>query len=186
MHKARTLFIVTGMPAVGKTTFARQLAAKTSACLIDIDTATETVVQAAMKRISSDPNDRDSHVFKETFRDPIYQTLFDLADANLPHTDAIITGPFTKELHNPNWIEQIQEKLATPCRVKSIFLHCSPELRKERLRIRDNPRDRSKLRDWEKHQQYYDQESRPAYPHFAVDTGEKEALGKAIKNGLLD
>ncbi|MBK1879405.1 AAA family ATPase [Pelagicoccus mobilis] len=186
MTEPKTLYLVTGMPAVGKTTFAEQLASRLSACLVDIDSATESIVQAAMNRITGNPDDRDSDVFKETFRAPIYETLFTLARANLVHTDVVLTGPFTKELHNPNWPAEVQVKVGRSCRVKCVFLHCSAELRKDRLEARGNPRDRAKLETWETHLQYYDTESFPAYPHFAVDTGEPDAFENAVSRGLID
>lgn len=186
MNRRKILYIVTGMPAVGKTSFARELAKTTNACLIDIDTATESVVQAAMNRIVGDPHDRDSSVFKKTFREPIYHTLFSLADANLPHTDTIVTGPFTKELSDSSWHEQIENRLTTPCRIRCIFLRCSPEQIKKRLKLRSNPRDRAKLENWSEYLKYYKTEAPPAYPHFYVDTEKANAFELAIENGLID
>ncbi|MBD5782613.1 ATP-binding protein [Pelagicoccus sp. NFK12] len=186
MPRTNTLYLVTGMPAAGKSTFARKLAARTGACLLDIDTCTETIVQAAMERISGEPNDRDSPTFKETFREPVYDTLFAIAAENLPHTDVIVTGPFTKEQARPHWPREIRSRLGAPCDVKCVFVHCSPELRKRRLIERANPRDEPKLKNWEKHLQYYDPDAFPAYPHFAVDTAAPKSFETALNEGLLD
>lgn len=185
MPDTHSLFVITGMPAVGKSTFARELAQKTKACLIDIDTTTESIVRAAMARLTNDPNDRDSPFFKKTLRDPIYQTLFSIADENLPHTDAIINGPFTQEMHNPDWPTEIQSRQASPCRVKCIYLHCDDELRKKRIIERANPRDSSKLENWEHHISYYKTRELPSYPHILVDTGRPDCLARAIEDGLL-
>lgn len=182
MPHFNTLYIVLGMPAVGKSTFARELANKTGACLIDIDTATEPIVQAAMQKLNGSPEDRDSTLFKETFRAPIYDTLFAIADENLPHSDAIITGPFTKELQNTDWITEIRARLSTPCEIKCLFLRCDDELRKERLITRANPRDLPKLENWDQFMSYYDSESLPAHPHTLVDTSTQESLGNAIED----
>ena len=185
MTQLNTLYLVSGMPAVGKTTFATRLAAKAKACLIDIDTTTEPLVQAAMAKLTGDPDDRDSPEFKETFREPVYATLFDLAEANLPNTDVVLTGPFTKELHNPDWPDQVCERLGSKHRVKCVFLHCPAQVREKRLRSRGNPRDRLKLESWQEHLKYYDTESFPAYPHFPVDSSQPDAFEQAIANGLL-
>lgn len=185
MSNPHTLYLVTGMPAVGKTTFAKQLARHISACLIDIDTSTEEIIRAAMNRITGDPNDRDSPEFKRIFRDAIYANLFSIADANLPHVDAVVTGPFTKEINDPNWPREIQQTLKTTSRIKCIFLHCPPTLRRHRLEQRNNPRDKSKQENWDEHVKYYTEETFPAYPHFNVDTGKADAFERAIKNGLL-
>ncbi len=184
MPNPNTLYIIHGMPAVGKTTIARELANRTGACLIDIDTATEPIIQAAMEKLNGAPDDRDSTLFKDTFRTPIYETLFAIADENLPHTDAIITGPFTKELQNPGWVSEIRERLSSQCDIKCLFLRCDDALRKKRLIERANPRDLPKLENWEQFMSYYDTESPPAYPHFLVDTTTRESSKESIDNVL--
>ena len=68
--------IVCGPPGAGKTTYGRALAAETKSLLLDIDTATEAIVRAALSAANKDPDDRDSLWFKENFRGPIYDTLF--------------------------------------------------------------------------------------------------------------
>ncbi len=173
------------MPAVGKSTFARELAQRTQACLIDIDTSTEPIVRAAMEKLVGDPDDRDSQTFKSTFRSPIYKTLFSIADENLPHTDAIVTGPFTKELKNPRWPDEVAAGLATRCRVKCIFLHCDHEIRRKRMAARANPRDQAKLKDWDQHLRYYEPETFPSYSHVRVNTDSSNCLEEAIRNGLI-
>jgi predicted kinase len=184
MDSSRTLYLVSGMPASGKSTFARELARRTNACLIDIDTSTEPLVQAAMAQLVGDPHDRDSPTFKQTFRAAIYDTLFAIADENLPHSDAIITGPFTKELANPRWREIVKGRLQTPCHVRCVFAHCDPDLRRKRITERANPRDEAKLKNWEDYLKYYDPDAFPSYPHVRVDTGSpaafEAALGEAI------
>lgn len=174
--KTKTLHIVLGMPAAGKSHFAARLARDRSATLVDIDTATEPVVQAAMRALSGDPNDRDSPLFKATFREPIYAALFAIADANLPHSNAVVAGPFTKELANANWLEAVAAKRPTPCSVKAYFLHCRPEVRRVRMQQRGNPRDLAKLADWGDHQRYYADQAFPAFPHVAIDTSTDGAL----------
>lgn len=177
--------MITGMPAVGKSTFARELAQRTGACLIDIDSSTEPIIRPAMSVITGDADDRDSPTFKKTFREAIYSTLFSIANENLPHTHCIIAAPFTKELKNPRWPEDIQAKLSTKCRIKCVYLRCDSALRKQRMNERANPRDTSKLVAWEKHQDYYENDSFPAYPHLLVDTGKADSFQNAVANGLF-
>ncbi|EDY83100.1 hypothetical protein VDG1235_2724 [Verrucomicrobiia bacterium DG1235] len=180
-----TLFLVTGMPAVGKSTFAVKLAKNKAACLLDIDTASEPIIQAAMAKLGRSKDDRDSKLFKETFRKPIYTTLFALADANLPQLDVVISGPFTKELTNKNWPSEIEQTLKSRCLVKCIYLHCDQDTRKRRIERRANPRDAAKLESWSQHLSYYESETRPAYPHLAVNTASADALEIALSSDLL-
>lgn len=48
-----------------------------------------------------DPNDRDSPTFKKTFRDAIYEQMFDIAKSQVIET--VLVGPFSKEIQNPDW-----------------------------------------------------------------------------------
>ena len=95
-----TSIIVCGSPGSGKSTYAGRLAATRSAALLDIDTVTERLVRIALARSGHNPDDRDSEYFKQTFREPIYETLFAVARDNLPFQDAVIVGPFTREIRD--------------------------------------------------------------------------------------
>jgi predicted kinase len=164
MHAA---IIVCGSPGAGKTTHARRLAATRGAVLLDIDTATERLVRVALAESGHDPDDRDSGYFKKTFRDPIYETLFDIARENLPAQDVIIVGPFTREIRDPEWPAWLAARLGSPVEVH--YVHCPPEIRRQRLAGRGNERDQAKLEDWENHVRYYGDESPPVFGHVLVD-----------------
>ena len=101
------VIIVCGTPGSGKTTHARKLAAAGNATLLDIDTASERLVKVGLAAAGHSPDDRDSAYFKQTYREPIYQALFDIARDNLPYQDAVITGPFTREIQDPDWPEKL-------------------------------------------------------------------------------
>ena len=103
-----TLHIVMGAPAAGKTTYAKRLAKEKKASLIDIDSATERVVQAGLDLATKNPDDRDSPFFKDSFRAPIYETLFAIAKDNLCHNSVILVGPFTLEARDANWLENLK------------------------------------------------------------------------------
>jgi len=170
----KTLHIVLGPPAAGKTTFGKQLAAKRQAAFLDIDTATEPVVRAGLKLARHDPDDRDSQLFKSTFREPIYEALFNTASENLDHTEVVVVGPFTQEARNPDWLDTLKKKFNTE--VIAYFVTCGIATRKARMRKRANPRDRAKLEDWDRFIQYYKGDEPPAFPHNLIDT-ERSPLG---------
>ena len=114
-------FVVCGSPGSGKSGYGRQLSKEREAVLLDIDTVTERLVRAGLNLAQHDPNDRDGGVFKETFRLPIYETLFDIARENLPWTDVIIVGPFTKELRNPEWPSVLKKTLNSPVEIHYVY-----------------------------------------------------------------
>jgi len=143
-----SLHIVCGLPAVGKTTFAKNLALKLKsnggAAFIDSDTATDTVIQAAHRAAGLDPHDRNSIFYKQTYREPVYDTLFSLAQDNLTHTNVILAGPFTTELKNK---ELWQQKLDTKFPNATVIIHhlTLPEKQRiQRMRHRGAPRDFAK------------------------------------------
>ena len=140
-----TLYIVCGLPASGKTTLAKQLAKKHNAAFFDSDTATDLIIQAAHKAAGINPHDRDSPLYKQTYREPVYDTLFALAQENLPHTNVIIAGPFTTELKNKTaW----QQKLNRQFPNNQILLHHIQIPEKQRLsqmQKRNASRDQTKL-----------------------------------------
>lgn len=166
---AHTLHIVVGPPAAGKTTYGRELARKLGAAFLDIDTCTETIVRAAQQTLGEDPDDRDSPTFKDRFREPIYQSLFAIAKANLLHIDAVITGPFTKEFANPNWLSELRQTLGMPGDIKAYYLQAHAKTRYERMLRRANPRDRRKLENWESFLRYYGEDTPPLFPHTVIE-----------------
>ncbi|MEZ5535784.1 MAG: ATP-binding protein [Thiolinea sp.] len=159
-------FIVCGAPAAGKTSYGKKLATAESAVFLDIDTATERLVQLALQLSGHDPADRDSEFFKQHFRMPIYEQLFDIAADNLSFSNVVITGPFTREIRDPDWPDALAERLGAPVEVH--YVTCKPEVRKQRMIERGNPRDAGKLADWGEYVSYYGDEEPPCFEHVLV------------------
>lgn len=162
-----TAYIVCGSPGAGKSTYAKKLAALHLAALLDIDTVTERLVRVALHEAGRDPDDRDSEYFKQTFRKPIYDTLFDIARANLPFQDVIVVGPFTKELRKPGWPAELSRLLGG--RVEVHYVACPVEVRRQRLVKRGDARDQAKLRAWEQYIRYYGEECPPVFEHVLIN-----------------
>lgn len=159
--------IVCGSPGAGKSTYGRRLARQLNAAFIDIDTATERLVKLALSLSGNNPDDRDSPFFKKSFRQPIYDQMFDLAKENLIHMDVVMAGPFTKEVRNPDWPATLEKILKS--RVEIHYVVCNPETRKKRMLFRANPRDTGKFTDWEKTNAYYGSEAPPVFEHVLID-----------------
>ncbi len=143
------LHIVTGAAGVGKSTYARSLAAKCNAALLDSDTLSEAVVCAGMKAAGLSPTDRDSSEYKTIFRDAVYECLFETAAENLAHTSVVLVGPFTRELQDVKWPQRLMDRLGIMPTIW--FLTCPDETRRSRIAARSNPRDHAKLSDWDKY-----------------------------------
>jgi adenylate kinase family enzyme len=171
-NRMHTSYIVCGSPGAGKSTYARQLAAASCATLLDIDTVTERLVRLALVQSGHSQDDRDSGYFKQNFREPIYDTLFDIARENLPFQDVFIVGPFTREIKDPDWPSRLEHDLGSLIEVH--YVQCAREIRRRRLSLRGDARDLAKLKDWENYIQYYGDEHPPVFDHVLVDGSNPE------------
>lgn len=162
-----TAIIICGTPGSGKTTYARRLSGQRHAVLLDIDNATERLVRVAMTESGRSSDDRDSEYFKRTYREPVYETLFDIARNNLPVQDVIIVGPFTRETRDPGWPARLSRDLGAVVAVH--YVQCPPDVRRSRLLKRGDARDLAKLENWENYIRYYGDENPPVFQHILVD-----------------
>lgn len=175
-------YVVCGNAGAGKSTFAARLCREKRAALIDIDTVTERLAKLALKGHGLDPDDRDSPAYKALLREPIYETLFDVARENLPHLPCVVVGPFTRERRRAEWPRQLAERLGTE--VEIYYVWCSDAERLERLEQRNNPRDASKLADFSTYAALGEDPGPLPFPHHRIDTtrapaGSSEPLGEA-------
>lgn len=171
------LHVVTGAAGAGKSTFGKKLSADLSAAFLDSDTVSEAVVRAGMKAAGLDPTDRDSPEYKRIFRDAVYECLFATAAENLVHTSVVIVGPFTRELQDANWPQQLEAKFG----IAPVIWHlnCDDETRRNRIAARGNPRDRLKLQDWPGHASNVD-DKQPAFEVRSVSTDRQSSQRQGI------
>jgi predicted kinase len=163
-----TAYIVCGNAGVGKSTFAARLCAERAAALLDIDTLTERLARLVLRGQGLDEDDRDSPAFKALLREPIYETLFDVARENLPQVPCVLVGPFTRERRQADWPERLTARLGGA--VEIYYVWCSPEQRRARLAQRQNPRDRAKLLDFEAYAAVGEDPGPLPFQHHRIDT----------------
>lgn len=162
-----TIHLISGPPAAGKTTYARDLAEQIGGVLLDSDEVAERLVRAGLILAGLNPDDRDSPAYKSAFRDAVYETLFDLAQSHCRRLPVVIAGPFTREGGDAGWPERLRERFGvTP---EFHYVWCEPAKRKERLLARGATRDLPKLADWDAYVASC-RESPPVYPHRWIDT----------------
>jgi predicted kinase len=163
---ARTLTVVCGNAGTGKTTWARQLAKRQGAALLDLDTVSSRLVAAAQAELGRDPNDRDSADYKRLFRDAIHDTLF--AIARECEGPVVIVAPFTRERSSANFPQWVTERAG--CTPDIHYFFTEEGVREERLRARANPRDTAKFHDYAAYRALALSEVPPPYPHRWFDT----------------
>jgi predicted kinase len=162
-----SIHLVSGPPASGKTTYARVLAERIEAVLLDSDEVAERLVRAGLILAGLDPDDRDSPAYKTAFRDAVYETLFELAKSHSTRLPVVIAGPFTREGGDAEWPERLALLLGVMPEFHYVW--CQAAERKERLLARGATRDLPKLADWD-HYVATCRESAPVFPHRWIDT----------------
>ncbi|MFD2328430.1 AAA family ATPase [Cohnella sp. GCM10020058] len=171
---ANLVFVVGGAGA-GKTTLAKRVAVRRHVPLFDMDTLLRPAAEALMTQAGLDPTDRDSAAYKSLCRDLGYRITMDAALENVAlGTDAIVIGPFSRELNDPDWLrcELGHAGLnsdAVQVKVVSVFL--ADESRyKERIAGRGGMLDQWKLEHWER---------------FSLSLGRKTVAWRLPSNAVL-
>lgn len=150
-----TLIFVVGGAGAGKTTLAKWMAAKHRIAVFDMDTLLRPAAEALMTQAGLDPSDRDSDAYKRLCRDLGYRITMDAALENVAiGNDAIVIGPFTKEVSDPKWLEAEFTRSGMKAEfveVKVLSVYLSDEtVYKERIARRGSDLDRWKLEHWDR------------------------------------
>lgn len=150
------LFLVGGYAGSGKTHFGDMLmchllTSGRHACLLDKDTIECPILEAGLRSISGNPDDRESELYMSVFRGPEYEGLMAGALNNLIlGVDVVLTAPFIKEFVNKDWIKCMEiEASKLDFTICWVWVTCSEEVAKQRLGSRNIARDRWKLANWE-------------------------------------
>ncbi|GGG79426.1 AAA family ATPase [Paenibacillus radicis (ex Gao et al. 2016)] len=149
----RKLVFFVGGAGAGKTTLAKALAGKRGMAFFDMDTLLQPAAKAIMTAAGLDPYDRDSAEYKKLCRDLGYRITMDAALENVAlGTDTVVIGPFTKELNDPQWIEQELARIGGSLQdvdVKAVIVYLpDQESYRGRISQRGLKLDEWKLEHW--------------------------------------
>lgn len=160
--------LVSGPPASGKTTLAREVAERIGACLLDLDVVTGALTEAIGKLVGS--TDLDSPAFAGDLRVARYECLLAAAEDNLRlGRPVVLVAPFTAERTSPAAWESVRRRLiAAGGRPNLVWLRVSRDELVRRLRARGADRDAAKLADPESFLANHSV-TPPAVEHVAVD-----------------
>ena len=148
----KKLILVTSPPACGKTFISKQLA-KTLKHVVYLDKDTLIVLSKQIFKVAEQPYDRSSQFFEENIRDFEYETVVALALEALEYDDIVlINAPFTEEIRDMNYINQLKAKLKEKnARLVVVWVETSIEVCKQRMIERNSDRDTWKLAHWEEY-----------------------------------
>ena len=149
---SKKLIIVTSPPACGKTYISKALAKRLDQCVY-LDKDTLIVLSKQIFKVAGEPYNRSSDFFEENIRDYEYECVVDLALEALDYSDlALINAPFTREVRDLNYMNQLKAKLAEKGATLSvIWVQTDPEIVHERMIERNSDRDTWKLEHWDEY-----------------------------------
>ena len=179
--KRAAAVLIGGPPATGKSTLATALAPEMGAALLDLDVATGPLTRVVSGLIGV--RDLEDPVLAGLTRDARYDTLLQLADANLrAGLPVVLVAPFSRERAEPSAWAATARRLATDPTM--VWLYLPPQELIRRLARRALSRDEDKIRDPATFLTGLDLEP-PVVPHLALDASQPtDALVRSVLEHL--
>lgn len=165
------VILIAGYAGSGKTELGRILARETGWPVLDKDTITRPVVEAALEALGESPHDRESEAYLTTIRPREYEALAAAATQNIEcGNSAIVTAPFIREFTDPAWLSRTQAShAAMNATTTFVWVYCDVPTMHTYLRRRGAARDNAKLADWPAYADTLDTAFRPSVPHVVID-----------------
>lgn len=165
------VLLVGGYAGSGKTELGRILARQTGWPMLDKDTLTRPVVEAALEVLELSPNDRESDAYLKVVRPREYEALIAAVLENVEcGNSAIATAPFLRELRDQAWIHRTRAAFTAIGAVTTVvWVYCDADSMHTYLRHRGAARDTGKLTNWTAYLDSIDVSYRPNTPHVVID-----------------
>jgi DNA-binding transcriptional regulator YhcF (GntR family)/predicted kinase len=165
------VLLIGGYAGCGKTELGRVLARETGWSMLDKDTLTRPVVEAALEILGCSPHDRDSEQYLSRIRPREYEALINAMTENVRSgNSAIVTAPFIREFKDTAWLDRIEATcIDLGAKVSIVWVYCDVETMHTYIRHRGAARDASKLDDWPSYTAKIDIDFRPPVRHFTID-----------------
>ncbi|NUT91244.1 MAG: GntR family transcriptional regulator [Saccharothrix sp.] len=174
-HEVRSdtpsVLLIGGFAGSGKTELGRILARQTGWPMLDKDTLTRPVVEAALEILGLSPNDRESEEYVTRIRPREYEALANAVSENVQcGTSVIATAPFIREFGDLAWIKRMEAACADMnAKLFIVWVACDAGTMHTYIRHRGAARDAYKLDNWESYIDSINVDFKPPVPHFTVD-----------------
>lgn len=147
MHKR--LLLVTSPPASGKTYISMKLSENINN-IVYLDKDTLIPLSKQIFKVAGEEYNRSSDFFNKYIRDYEYVTILDLAFEALKYSKKVlINAPFTREIRDVNYINNLKNKLKEyNAKLTIIWVITKPEIIHKRMIERNSERDIWKLENW--------------------------------------
>jgi predicted kinase len=163
--------LIGGYAGSGKTELGRILARQTHWPMMDKDSTTRAVVEAALTTLGLSPHDRSSETYLQVIRPAEYEALISGMEENLEcGTSVIVTAPFAAEFADPAWCERIKARITSLGGTAAfVWLRCDDPTMHTYIRKRGAARDAAKMADWPAWVAGLDLHFAPATSHTIID-----------------
>jgi predicted kinase len=185
------VLLIGGYAGSGKSELARMVARETGWAILDKDTLTRPVVEAALEVLGVSPHDRESETYLTKVRPREYEALTAAIEEQLEcGNSAIASAPFIREFQDLSWIHRIQATCtALGAEVVLVWVRCDPDSMHTYIRRRGAARDAAKLADWEGYISRIDLGFEPPVDHVVIENSlASEPLqaqaGRLVKQAL--
>ncbi len=163
--------VIGGYAGSGKTELGRILARRTRWPILDKDTLTRPVVEAALEKLGTSPHDRESETYLTVVRPGEYMALNAAMAENLRcGVSVIVTAPFIREMGDRAWCDRLRadvESMGAALHV--VWVRADVDSMHHYLRHRGAARDATKLADWDKYVSGINTSFTPAIDHTIID-----------------
>jgi len=165
------VILIGGYAGSGKTELGRILARQTGWAILDKDTTTRPVVEAALERLGQSPHDRESETYLTVVRPAEYEALIAALTENLEcGVSVIVTAPFIKELQDEAWCNRLAATVEEHNgKLQVVWVYCDPDTMQTYIRRRGAARDEYKLANWAAYLSGVDLNFKPKIPHLSID-----------------
>lgn len=162
--------LIGGYAGSGKTELGRILSRMTGWPIIDKDTTTRAVVEAALESLGQSPNDRESDLYLTVIRPAEYDSLIATLIENVQcGVSAVVTAPFIREFNDQAWCDRLTANLeGFGVEPHVVWVKCDAETMRTYLKHRGAARDATKLATWSQYVSTIDLDFRPSMPHEVV------------------
>lgn len=170
LHRPNVV-LIGGYAGSGKTELGRILARESGWPMLDKDTLTRPVVEAALEVLGRSPHDRESETYLNRIRPREYEALAAATAENVAcGNSAIVTAPFVREFSDVAWIDRAQATYgAMGARTALVWVYCDEDTMHTYVRHRGAARDTAKLADWQGWVSSIDVSFRPVVAHVVID-----------------
>lgn len=170
-----TVVLIGGYAGSGKTELGRIVTRRTGWSILDKDTTTRPVVEAALEKLGLSPHDRESEAYMDTIRPAEYEALLSTMVENIEcGASVVVTAPFVRELRDEAWCQRVSATVQEAGgELHVVWVRCDADSMLAYIRRRGAARDTAKLANWSEYlNNVVDLDYMPALPHSIINNSQ--------------